>query len=227
MIDTEALFKVSYGLFVVCSGDSNKANGFISNTVFQITSSPAKFAASCNKDNYTAEFIIRHRAFSVSVLGQDASPDLFGIFGYKTGRDYDKLAGQAVKYGVTGVPVVTGECIAYLEFRLVETIDAGTHWLFIGELAESVVLDDQQKPMTYQYYRDVRKGRAPKNAPTYIEKEAPAAKAGAAPARKYQCPACGYIYDESVESVRFESLADDWICPICGTPKGDFFEMIN
>ena len=71
MINFDALFKVSYGLYVVCSGDKNRGNGFISNTVFQVTSSPARFASCCNKDNYTAEFIKESGAFSVSVLHQD------------------------------------------------------------------------------------------------------------------------------------------------------------
>ena len=57
MINFETLFKISYGLFIVCSGDRNKGNGFISNTVFQVSSDPPKFAACCNKNNFTAGFI--------------------------------------------------------------------------------------------------------------------------------------------------------------------------
>ena len=55
MIDFEALFKISYGLYIVCSGDKEKGNGFISNSVFQVTAEPAQFAACCNKDNLTSE----------------------------------------------------------------------------------------------------------------------------------------------------------------------------
>lgn len=62
MINFEALFKVSYGLYVVCSGDNSRGNGFISNTVFQVTSEPARFASCCNKDNLTAEFIKKIRS---------------------------------------------------------------------------------------------------------------------------------------------------------------------
>ena len=80
MINFEALFKVSYGLYVVCSGDKSRGNGFISNTVFQVTSTPARFASCCNKDNYTAEFIKESGAFSISVLHQDTPADIFGRF---------------------------------------------------------------------------------------------------------------------------------------------------
>ncbi|MDY0104226.1 MAG: flavin reductase, partial [Lentimicrobium sp.] len=70
MINYEALFKVSYGLYLVCSGDKNKGNGYISNTFFQVTAEPAKFAACCNKNNFTTELIQKHEAFSVSVIHQ-------------------------------------------------------------------------------------------------------------------------------------------------------------
>jgi len=80
MIDFKSLFKISYGLYIVSSGDQNKGNGFISNTVFQVTAEPAKFAACCNKNNYTTELIQKHGAFSVSVLDKDTPPEIISIF---------------------------------------------------------------------------------------------------------------------------------------------------
>ena len=142
MINTEALFNISYGLYIVCSGDNKKGNGFISNTVFQVTSQPARFAASCNKNNYTAEIIQKTGAFSVSVLHIDASSDIIGNFGYKTGKDFDKLANVQLIYGETGVPIVTNDSIAYFECKVVQTIDVGSHIIFIGELISAEVLDD-------------------------------------------------------------------------------------
>jgi rubredoxin len=38
----------------------------------------------------------------------------------------------------------------------------------------------------------------------------------------WTCSICGYKYDEKVEGVPFESLPDDWNCPICGAPKEAF-----
>ncbi len=168
MINYEALFKISYGLYIVCSGDRSKGNGYVSNTVFQVTSTPPCFAASCNKDNLTAEFIKETGAFSVSVLHQDASSEIIGKFGYKSGTDIDKMDGSQVLYGDTGVPVVLDECIAFIECKVVNTIDVGTHLLFIGEMIRAEVIDDAKDPLTYLYYRRVKKGFSPKNAPTYI-----------------------------------------------------------
>ena len=160
MIDYESLFKISYGLYIVCSGDRNRSNGFISNTVFQVTSEPPRFAACCNKNNYTASFIEKYRAFSVSVLSINAAPELFGRFGYQSGRDLHKLSGMAVRYGSTGVPIVTDGSIAIMEFRVVQSVDVGSHLMFIGELVSAERIDDTTEPMTYLYYRNVRRGKA-------------------------------------------------------------------
>lgn len=43
---------------------------------------------------------------------------------------------------------------------------------------------------------------------------------------KYRCIACGYIYDEEEEGVKFDDLDEDWVCPLCGADK-DAFEKIE
>lgn len=225
MINFEALFNITYGLYIVCSGDKNKGNGFISNTVFQVTAEPAKFAASCNKNNYTAEFIQKTGAFSVSILHTDASSDIIGKFGYKSGKDFNKMDDIQLKYGDTGVPVVISDSIAYLECKVVQTIDVGTHLIFIGELINAELLDETKNPMTYLHYRQVKKGVAPKNAPTYIDKSKLETKPKGIVSKKYKCTACGYIYDDAVESIKFEDLPENWECPVCGSEKSDFIEV--
>jgi flavin reductase (DIM6/NTAB) family NADH-FMN oxidoreductase RutF/rubredoxin len=228
MIDFEVLFRISYGLYIVSSGDENRGNGFISNTVFQVTAEPPKFALCCSKNNYTTEFILKNGAFSVSVLHTAASPELFGRFGYKSGKDFNKLEGVNVRYGEsTGVPVVLNDTIAFLECKVVQTVDVGTHLLFIGELLHSEILDDTKDPITYMYYRQIRKGMAPKNAPTYLDKSKLEPKIQAPALKKYQCTACGYIYDETIEGKKFIDLPPDWVCPSCGSEKEDFIEIIN
>jgi flavin reductase (DIM6/NTAB) family NADH-FMN oxidoreductase RutF/rubredoxin len=222
MINFEALFKVSYGLYIVCSGDKSKGNGFISNTVFQVSAEPARFATCCNKDNYTAQFIQKTGAYSVSVLHKDTPSEIFGRFGYKTGKDFNKLEGMQVRYGETGVPIVLNDSIAFLECKVIQTIDVGTHLLYIGELLQSEILDDTREPITYLYYRQIKKGAAPKNAPTYIDKSKLEKKTIASSFIKYKCTACGYIYDEAKEGKKFVDLPDDWVCPVCGTAKEDF-----
>lgn len=225
MIDFEALFNISYGLYIVSSGDAKRGNGFISNTVFQISAEPAKFAISCNKDNYTYEFIKEYKNFSVSVLGTKTSSEIFSTFGYKSGKNINKFEGKDIEYGQTGVPIVMDYAIATMEFTLEESYDIGTHTIFIGKLITSKLTNIEDIAMTYSYYRKERKALAPKNAPTYINKEKIMKKESKTTARKYKCDICGYIYDDLDESIEFANLPEDWTCPLCGAEKSDFTEI--
>ena len=225
MINYEALFKVSYGLYIVTSGNRDKGNGFISNTVFQVTAEPPKFASCCSKNNYTLDFIIKHKCFSVSVLHTETPPEIFGRFGYRSGSEFNKLEGMDIKYGETGVPIVLNDSIACLEFKLVDTIDLGTHLMFIGELVQAEVLKDHPDPITYLDYRRIRKGLSPKNAPTYIDQSKISEQKGKEDLAKYECAACGYIYDDENENPKFQDLSDDWVCPLCGAEKEDFYKL--
>ena len=39
---------------------------------------------------------------------------------------------------------------------------------------------------------------------------------------KHICKVCGYIYDDNKQSIPFEQLQDNWVCPLCGAAKTDF-----
>ena len=171
-------------------------------------------------------FITDHGVFSVSIMNQGASSDMFGRFGYRTGKDFDKMDGMNIRYGDTGVPVVLNECLAYLECKVVQTVDVGSHLMFIGEIVNAEILDEKAEPLTYQYYRQVKKGLSPKNAPTYIDKSRLQPNKQNQTAKKYKCTACGYIYDDATEQVLFADLSSDWVCPACGSEKADFIEIV-
>jgi flavin reductase (DIM6/NTAB) family NADH-FMN oxidoreductase RutF/rubredoxin len=225
MIDIEALFRITYGLFIVSSGDRKRGNGFISNTVFQVTADPPQFVVCCNKNNFTAGLIEESRVFSVSILEKDTASDIMGRFGFKSGRDFDKMEGMSLRYGETGVPIVLNASIAFLECKVVQTYDVGTHVMFVGELVQAVLLNNEKEPLTYLYYRQIKKGYAPKNAPTYIDKSKLEAVKASGDIKKYRCTCCGYIYDEEKENVNFSDLPDNWVCPVCGSEKSDFIEV--
>jgi len=225
MIQFEALFKNTICFLFLSSGNKKKGNGLISNIFFQIKADPQRFASCCNKDNFTADLIKETGAFSVSVVHKDTDPEIISRFGYKSGKDTDKLNGLKIKYGETGVPIVLNDCIAFLECKVIQTIDVGTHYMFIGELLQSEIVDDTKEALTYLHYRKVRKGAAPKNAPTYIDKSKLASTPVGSGFKKFECTACGYIYDEAEQDIRFAELPDDWVCPVCGSEKSDFIEI--
>lgn len=226
-MDVESLFKISYGLYAVCSKFGIKSNAYIANTVFQVTAEPAKFAISCNKNNYTYGLIKDSGLFSFSILNMEAKAELIGLLGYKSGKDIDKFAEIKHIFGKSGCPIITEDTIAWFECRVVNSFDVGTHVIFVGELIENQMLHAMGEPLTYAYYRDIKKGKAPKNAPTYVKVEEFKSELSK---RIYYCPACGYEYNPDLgdpdsminPGTEFEDLPDNWECPVCGLSKSDF-----
>ncbi len=233
-VNIEAFYKVTYGLYIVSSKVNEKLSGYISNTVFQVTAEPVQFAVCCSKNNFTSEVIKQSKAFSISVLEQDTAAELIGLFGYKSGKDVNKFKGINYITGETGVPIVLDNTIAWFECEVVQTYDVGSHVLFIGKLVNNDLVDIDRAPLTYAYYREVKKGVAPKNAPTYIDKSQINMNISEGKnVKKYKCNVCGYIYDPESgdekggipEGTAFEELPKDWICPVCDAQKSDFTEI--
>jgi len=226
-MNLKALYKLGYGLYVVCSRKGDRLNGQIANTVFQITSEPPTIAVSINKNNLTHEFIKESRVLTASILSQDTPLSFIGHFGFKSGRDIDKLEGIGYKIGETWAPVVTDNTLAYLEARVIQEVDVGTHTIFIGELVGADVIREGE-PMTYAYYHQVKRGTTPEAAPSYVKEKKEVAKMP-----KYRCTVCGYIYDPELGDpdggiklgTPFEKIPDDWVCPVCGAAKGEFEKM--
>jgi flavin reductase (DIM6/NTAB) family NADH-FMN oxidoreductase RutF/rubredoxin len=232
----EAYFKISYGLYVVSSVDGNKLNGYISNTVFQVTAEPAQFAIACSKNNFTAAMILKSNVFAISALRKDSGADLIGTFGYKSGKDENKFSKFNYQTGKSGVPVLLDDTLAWFECEVVQTLDVGSHLLFIGEVIDGNLLDPDGEPLTYSYYRESRNGKAPKNAPTYIDPDKLLNKVQeitVARFNKYECTVCGHVYDEEsgepdagiAPGTLFEDLPADWTCPVCGAEKADFIKI--
>jgi len=232
-MDYQAFFKLSYGIYLVCARYEQELSGYVANTAFQVSSEPPRVAISCHKKNRTIGPIQHSRAFSLSVLHRDASMKLIQTFGYSSddpGFDHSrKFEHVRFNYGQTGSPVVLTDAIAYLECRVTDAYDQGTHILFIGEVVDAVVLDEKREPMTYAYYRDVKKAYAPPHAPTYIDIEK-LTKGKEAGNKEYLCQICGYIYDPEEGDPRngippgtaWEDLPADWVCPVCGAGKDEF-----
>jgi len=193
--------------------------------VFQITSEPPTIAVSINKNNLTHEFIKESKVITASILSQDTPLSFIGHFGFKSGRDIDKLEGINYKIGDTQAPVVIDNTLAYLEAKVIQEVDVGTHTIFIAELVGADVLKEGE-PMTYAYYHQVKRGTTPKTAPVYIEEK----KEEATKMAKYECTVCGYVYDPELgdpdggiaPGTPFEKIPDDWVCPVCGAAKSDF-----
>ena len=213
----------------MASKKEGKLNGQIVNTVFQVCSEPPVIAVAINRQNLTHQFITESKVFTVSILSQDTPLSFVGHFGFKSGREVDKLKDIDYKLGETKAPIVVDNTLAYLEAKVISQIDVETHTIFIGEIVAADIVKEGE-PMTYAYYHQVKRGTTPKTAPSYVEERKEAAPKMA----KYKCTVCGYIYDpelgdpdgEIKPGTPFEEIPDDWVCPVCGASK-DKFEKVE
>ncbi len=232
-MDIKTFYKLSYGLYMVCSKTGNKINGQVANTVMQVTAEPPKFSVCINKNNLTHDYIQESNVFTISILSKDADMDIIRNFGFRSGRNFNKfeqLDHAEYKLGITKVPIVLSSCTGYIECEIDGSKDVGTHTIFIGKIVDAVSLNNKE-PLTYSYYHQVKNGKTQKNAPTFINKNKPESKK-VKNMKKYRCTICDYVYDpqkgdpdSGIEpGTSFEDLPENWVCPDCGAGKDSFVE---
>lgn len=206
MIEKEAMYKISYGLFVLTTTDGEKQNGCIVNTVSMITDNPKRIVVFVNKANYSEELLRKTGIFNVSILTEKTPFDVFRQFGFVSGRDVDKFAGKTYEKTENGLYYVAEYSNAVLSARVVDCYDYDTHTLFVAEVTEAKTLS-QDKSATYEYYQNNIKPKAPTSASAPVaENKKPKA---------WVCKICGYTHEE-------ENLPPDFVCPWCKHPAEDF-----
>ncbi|MCM1144569.1 MAG: flavin reductase [Blautia sp.] len=199
-MNPKALFQLSYGLYVAATKDKQKMNGCIINTVTQVTSNPAQVVFAINKQNLTCDLVKSSGIVSISVLSETAPFSLFQHFGFQSGREVDKFVGVPFAMTKQELPYLTEHTTAYLDCKVINSYDLGTHMMFLAAVTDADVISDE-KPMTYSYYHESVKPRP--------DSAASASKKG------WRCTVCGYVYEG-------EELPPDFVCPWCKHGVEDF-----
>ena len=163
-MNVNAIYKLSYGVYVISTWDEGRGTGCVANSVMQITSNPATIAVSINHNNYTNQCIQESGRFAISILGEHTDPSVIGTFGFRSGRDCNKF--DEVEQVVKGFMPVVAEACGYITCEVVDKMETDTHTVFLGKVLDADVMKEDDV-MTYAYYHNVIKGKSPKNAPTY------------------------------------------------------------
>ena len=197
-MSSNAMFNISYGLYVLTAKEGEKDNGCIVNTLQQVTTTPNAVSVTVNKQNYTYDMIQRTAKFNVSLLSTAADFEIFKRFGFQSGKDTDKFQGfEGITRSQNGLYYVNTVTNSYISGEVFQTVDLGTHTMFLAKVTAMDVLSEDPS-LTYAYYhRNVKpKPQAPK-------------KSG------YRCKICGYVYEG-------EPLPEGFICPLCKHGAEDF-----
>ena len=207
-MDRKAMYKLSYGLFILTAKEAEKDNGCIINTAIQAASEPNQLSICVNKANYTHDMIQRTGKFTVSVLSQKAQFELFKHFGFQSGRDTNKFETfEKCSRGINGIYYITEGTNAYISVTVTKTEDLGSHTMFIGEITDMEVLSNVPS-VTYDYYQNNIKPKPQEVGKTEDGQTI------------WRCRICGYEYVG-------EELPDDFICPLCKHPASDFEKVVK
>ena len=216
-MDAQAMNQLTYGLFVLTARQDGKDNGCIVNTVQQVTAQPNRISVAVNKMNLTHDMILATGEFNVSVLSEKAQFALFQRFGFQSGRDADKFAGFAdAATAANGIRYVTADAGAntLLGAKVCQTVDLGTHTLFLAEVTDARILS-RDASVTYSYYHAHIKPQPGADRTGGGQKDARAGGGEKGTQTVWRCRICGYEYVG-------ETLPEDYICPVCKHPASDF-----
>ncbi|MBQ9149997.1 flavin reductase [bacterium] len=210
MFNKAVLWNLSYGVYIVSSMDNDRPIGCIANSIMQLTHDC--IAVSLNHQNYTNKIVKENKKLAVSILCREVDENLIPVFGFTSSEKNNKF--ENVKYKIEDDLPIIENCSGYITAKVVQEIELETHTLFIAKITGGDVLNNAT-PMTYKYYHEVIKGKAPKTAPTYIEEEIKTQ------GEKYKCSICGYVYEGDINKEK-----DDFVCPVCKQPK-NVFELLK
>ena len=196
-MNTAALYKISYGLYVVTCKDGEKDNGLIVNTVSQVTDTPNRVMVTINKKNYSHDVIKKTGAMNVNCLNTDAPFEIFKTFGFASGKDTNKFEKITPYHTMNGLALLPNYINSFISLKVESYVDLDTHGMFICTVEDAEILNDKPS-MTYAYYHENVKPKVAK-----------------ADKKGYVCKICGYVYEG-------ETLPDDFICPLCKHPASDF-----
>lgn len=209
-MNNKVLNNLSYGVYAISTLDKNNRQvGCIANCAMQITHDT--LCISINHNNYTNICIEESKRFAISILGEHVNDNIIPVLGFSSGKDKNKFEDIKTK-NIDGLPVIE-DSVGYIICELVDKFETETHSVFIGKIVDGdILLND--KPMTYAYYHEVKKGKSPEAAPTYQKENIETDKLA------YRCKICGYIYEGDITKE-----PDNYVCPICKKDKS-FFEKI-
>ena len=200
-MDINALFKISYGLYVLVAKEDGFDNGCIINTLTQVTNTPNRLAVVVNKVNKTADMIRKTGDFNVSVLSESVNFDVFKNFGFQSGNDVNKFVEfKDVERSENGLYYLNKYSNAYISGKVINTVDLDTHYMFIADLADAKILNEE-KSVTYDDYHSKIKPKPEKKV------------------KGYRCVICGYVYEG-------EELPDNFVCPLCKHGPDDFEKIV-
>ncbi|MGD2057481.1 MAG: flavin reductase family protein [Anaerolineales bacterium] len=134
------------GVALVTVGDQKNAHGMTVNSLTSISLEPALILVSLERTARTHRMALEYGRFAVAILRADQK-ELSDIFAGRTADDEDRFVGVTTELSASGIPVPEGS-LAVLDCAVEQTIEAGTHTVFIARV-ENTQVSDGGPPLLY------------------------------------------------------------------------------
>jgi len=127
---------IPYGLYVLTAkGKDDTVTAATVNWVTQASFAPPLVVVGVKADSHPHPIIKESKTFALNVLGKDQGAMAFTFFKPAT-REGQKISGEPFRWGTTGAPILE-RAPAFVECRLVDSVERGDHSIFVGEVVEA------------------------------------------------------------------------------------------
>jgi flavin reductase (DIM6/NTAB) family NADH-FMN oxidoreductase RutF len=146
-IDDELLNRVTWkipnALALVGSRSGDERNAMTTSWITQLAQEPVLIGVGVDNDAVTHRLIREGGCFTVN-LWDATDTKVFVKFSKPATDDGSSLNGRPVRAATTGAPVFE-EAIAWIDCEVRHTLDLGSHTLFVGEVVDAAVNDDEAR----------------------------------------------------------------------------------
>jgi flavin reductase (DIM6/NTAB) family NADH-FMN oxidoreductase RutF len=146
-LDDELLNKVTWkipnALALVGSRAGDERNAMTTSWITQLSMEPVLIGIGVDNSAVTHRLIRDGGSFTVNLWDADDTK-VFVKFSKPATDDGATLNGRAVRSATTGAPVFD-DAIAWLDCEVRQSVDLGTHTLFIGEVVDAAVVRDDTR----------------------------------------------------------------------------------
>lgn len=137
------------GCAVIASQDEGARAGLTATAVCSVTADPPRLLVCVNRKVRAHEMIGASGSLSVNMLSkhqQDVAKRFAGMVEGVTGED--RFSGADWGTGVTGAPMLKDALFSF-DCRVVESIPASTHSIFLCEVVDAIVAESGDDPLVY------------------------------------------------------------------------------
>ena len=132
---------IPYGLYVMTAEDKDgRISATTVNWVTQASFKPPIIAVGVKADSQIHDIIKSPGNFALNVLGKRQHGTAYAFF-KPAERDGQKISGKPFRAGSTGAPVLENTP-AFVECRLVTTVEEGDHSIFVEEVVDAGVTQE-------------------------------------------------------------------------------------